>query len=124
MVTGQNGSGQNGTDKMVWTKWYTDKMVLDEMVRTKWYGQNGTILYFVYTLIQLKSICTRTSLSMCFEWMRKDDRCLDQRYGKGYHPLLHDQRNCQSNGHKSLHGLFVVSCIRSLSQTSEIATCM
>ena len=21
-VTGQNGSGQNGTDKMVWTKWY------------------------------------------------------------------------------------------------------
>src|SRR6218665_2424977 len=23
--------GQNGTDKMVWTKWYTDKMVLDKM---------------------------------------------------------------------------------------------
>ena len=22
MVYGQNGSGQNGTDKMVWTKWY------------------------------------------------------------------------------------------------------
>jgi len=22
LVTGQNGSGQNGTDKMVWTKWY------------------------------------------------------------------------------------------------------
>jgi len=21
-VTGQNGIGQNGTDKMVWTKWY------------------------------------------------------------------------------------------------------
>ena len=42
MVTGQNGSGQNGTDKMVWTKWYTDKMSLDKMVRTKWYGQNGT----------------------------------------------------------------------------------
>ena len=37
-VLGQNGSGQNGTDKMVWTKWYTDKMVLDKMVRTKWYG--------------------------------------------------------------------------------------
>src|SRR6218665_75820 len=37
-VLGQNGSGQNGTDKMVWTKWYTDKMVLDQMVRTKWYG--------------------------------------------------------------------------------------
>ena len=42
MVLGQNGSGQNGTDKMVWTKWYTDKMVLDKMVRTKWYGQSGT----------------------------------------------------------------------------------
>src|SRR6218665_684694 len=41
-VTGQNGSGQNGTDKMVWTKWYTDKMVLDKMVWTKRYGQNGT----------------------------------------------------------------------------------
>ena len=22
MVYGQNGIGQNGTDKMVWTKWY------------------------------------------------------------------------------------------------------
>ena len=32
----------NGTDKMVWTKWYTGKMVLDKMTRTKWYGQNGT----------------------------------------------------------------------------------
>ena len=41
-VLGQNGSGQNGTDKMVWTKWYTDKMVLDKMVQTKLYGQNGT----------------------------------------------------------------------------------
>src|SRR6218665_1148314 len=40
-VLGQNGSGQNGTDKMVWTKWYTDKMSLDKMARTKWYGQNG-----------------------------------------------------------------------------------
>src|SRR6218665_3312911 len=29
-------------DKMVWTKWYTDKMSLDKMVWTKWYGQNGT----------------------------------------------------------------------------------
>jgi len=55
-VLGQNGSGQNGTDKMVWTNWYTDKMVLDKMVRTKWYGQNGTILYFVYILIPLNSI--------------------------------------------------------------------
>ena|SRR6218665_1207748 len=41
-VLGQNGSGQNGTDKMVSTKWYTDKMSLDKMVWTKWYGQNGT----------------------------------------------------------------------------------
>ena len=43
MVTGQTGSAQNGTDKMVWTKWYTDKMVLNKMVRTKmvwtkWYN--------------------------------------------------------------------------------------
>ena len=58
MVTGQNGSGQNGTDKMVWTNWYTDIMVLDKMAWTKWYGQNGTILYFGYTLvvIQLNSM--------------------------------------------------------------------
>src|SRR6218665_519813 len=41
-VTGQNGSGQTGMDKMVWTKWYTDKMALDKMVWTKWYGHNGT----------------------------------------------------------------------------------
>ena len=41
MVYGQNGIGQNGKDKMVWTKWY---------------GQNGTILYFVYPLIQFNSI--------------------------------------------------------------------
>ena len=54
-VTGQNGSGQNGTDKMVWTKWYTDKMVTgqngigqngtDKMVQTKWHGQNGSNFY-------------------------------------------------------------------------------
>ena len=50
-MTGQNGNGQNGTDKMVWTKWYTDKMVLDKMVRAKWHGQNEIILYFVQTLI-------------------------------------------------------------------------
>ena len=29
-------------DKMVRTKWYTDKMSLDKMVWTKWHGQNGT----------------------------------------------------------------------------------
>src|SRR6218665_2261715 len=38
MVTRQNGSVQNGTDKMVWTKWYRDKMVLDNMVWTNWYN--------------------------------------------------------------------------------------
>ena len=32
MVLGQNGSEQNGTDKMV----------LDKIVWTKWYGRNGT----------------------------------------------------------------------------------
>ena len=42
MVLGQNGSGQNCMDKMVWTKWYTDKMVLVKMAWTKWYGQNST----------------------------------------------------------------------------------
>ena len=55
-VTGQNGSGQNGTDKMVWTKWCTAKMVLDKMVWTKWYVQNDTVLYFVNILILLNSI--------------------------------------------------------------------
>jgi len=34
-VLGQNGSGQNGTDKMVWTKWYGQNG-MDKMVRTKW----------------------------------------------------------------------------------------
>ena len=57
-VLGQNGLGQNGTDKMVRTKWYTDKMVLDKMVETKWYGQNGmdktlTIKSSINTLIPL-----------------------------------------------------------------------
>jgi len=32
-----DGSGQNGTDKLVWTKWYTDKMAFDT-----WFGENGT----------------------------------------------------------------------------------
>jgi len=49
-VLGQNGSGQNGTDEMVWTKWYTDKMLLDKMVWTKWYEQNGT-----YKILRIKS---------------------------------------------------------------------
>jgi len=45
-VLGQNGSGQNGTDKMVWTKWYGQNGIgqngMDKMVRTKWYDQNIT----------------------------------------------------------------------------------
>ena len=44
-VTGQNGSGQNGTDKMVWTKWYGQNGMgqngMDKMAWTKWYEQNG-----------------------------------------------------------------------------------
>ena len=39
---GQNDSGQNGTDKMVWTICYTDKMLIDKIVQINWYGQNGT----------------------------------------------------------------------------------
>ena len=35
-------TGQNGKDKMVWTKWYTYQMSLDKMVRTKLYEQNGS----------------------------------------------------------------------------------
>ena len=50
-VTGQNGSGQNGTDKMVY-----GQNDMDKMVWTKWYGQNGTILYFVSILNPLNSI--------------------------------------------------------------------
>jgi len=34
-VTGQNGSGQNGTEKMVWTMWYTEKTLSDKIVWTK-----------------------------------------------------------------------------------------
>ena len=29
-------------DKMVRTKWHTDKMVLNKLVWRKWHGQNGT----------------------------------------------------------------------------------
>jgi len=43
MVLGQNGIEQNGMDKMVWKKWYTDKMVygqngMDKIIQTKWKG--------------------------------------------------------------------------------------
>jgi len=38
VVTGQNGSRQNGTDKLIWTKWYTDKMSLDKMAWTNRHG--------------------------------------------------------------------------------------
>ena len=37
-VTGQNGSGQNGTDKMV----YGQNGIQTKCHCTKWYGQNGT----------------------------------------------------------------------------------
>ena len=35
MLCGQNGTGQNGTDKMVWTKWYGQNG-RDKMVQKKW----------------------------------------------------------------------------------------
>jgi len=41
-VTGQNGSGQNGTDKMVYRQNVIGQNGMDKMVRTKWYGQNGS----------------------------------------------------------------------------------
>src|SRR6218665_4042389 len=44
-------------DKMVWTKWYTDKMVLDKMVWTKWYGQNG-----MAKILRKKSLINRSSI--------------------------------------------------------------
>ena len=62
MVTGQNGSGRNGTDKMVWTKWYMDKMVLDKMVWRKWYGQNGTVEMVAIFVTDYKSIEFNTYL--------------------------------------------------------------
>src|SRR6218665_2029626 len=51
-VLGQNGSGQNGTDKMVWTKWYTDKMA-----RTKWYGSNITNKVIIQSSSHLQYNC-------------------------------------------------------------------
>jgi len=39
-VLGQNGRGQNGMDKMVWTKWYGQNGIeqngAEKMVRMKW----------------------------------------------------------------------------------------
>jgi len=61
-VLGQNGSGQNGTNKMVWTKWYTDKMVLNKMVWRKLYGQNGTVEMVAIFVIDYKSIEFNTYL--------------------------------------------------------------
>ena len=53
-VLGQNGSGQNGMGKMVWTICYVDKMVLDKMVldkmvRTKWYAWTKCYTYKMLT---------------------------------------------------------------------------
>jgi len=54
-------------DKMVWTKWYVQNGIrgqngMDKMVWTKWYGRNGTILNFVYILIQLNSINQKSQM--------------------------------------------------------------
>jgi len=38
MVLGQNGSGQNGTDKMVYGQNGIGQNGMDKMARTKWYG--------------------------------------------------------------------------------------
>ena len=38
MVTGQNGSGQNGTDKMVYGQNGIGQNGMDKLVRTKWYN--------------------------------------------------------------------------------------
>jgi len=42
VVLGQNGSGQNGTDKMVYEQNGIGQNGMDKMVQTKWYGQNGS----------------------------------------------------------------------------------
>ena len=41
-VLGQNGSGQNGTDKMVYGQNGIGQNGMDKMARTKWYDQNIT----------------------------------------------------------------------------------
>jgi len=38
MVLGQNGRGQNGTDKMVYGQNGIGQNGMDKIVRTKWYG--------------------------------------------------------------------------------------
>ena len=40
-VTGQNGSVQNGMDKMVYGQNVIRQNGMDKIVRTKWHGQNG-----------------------------------------------------------------------------------
>ena len=60
MVYGQNGMGHNGTDKMVRTKWYMDKMVygqngMDEMVWTEWHGHNGSNFGIDYNLSEFNT---------------------------------------------------------------------
>lgn len=46
-VSGRNGSGQNGMDRMVWTKWnrqnWMNKLVRQKMVWRKLYGYNGMV---------------------------------------------------------------------------------
>ena len=55
-MTGENGSGENGTEKMVPDEMVYGQNGSGQNGTAKWYGQNGTILYFVYPLIQLNSI--------------------------------------------------------------------
>ena len=64
LVLGQNGSGQNDTDKMVWTKCYTDKMLIDKLVRTNWYGQMGT-----YKKVRTK--CCADKMLQSNDWCTK-----------------------------------------------------
>src|SRR6218665_3053475 len=45
MVYGQNGMGQNGTDKMVYGQNGMGQNGMDKMVWTKWHGQNGSNFY-------------------------------------------------------------------------------
>jgi len=42
MVLGENGSGQNGTDKMVYRQNGIGHNGMDKMVWKKWYGSNIT----------------------------------------------------------------------------------
>ena len=66
-----DGSGQNGTDKMV-----VDKMVLDKMVWTKWYRHNGTdkmvaIFWIVYNSSEFNTYLITKSHKSVINTQRK-----------------------------------------------------